>query len=186
MLNLPLALFLASALLTQVISSRHFASPVAARELAHRLQNAALQAFAAADPKRPGAFVAVLYVPEQLLVVEAYHPATAALEGRIAAGQYREAYLDLQGTPTPQGRFFVLDANANGLLTAVPGRQSVDMLDDGGQPSLLLNGDPEGQGITAAEYDARIRAADSKYSELLKLLTDALQSRLPHRASSSP
>jgi hypothetical protein len=142
-----------------------------------------LQAFATSDPRRPGAFVAVLYVPEQLLVVEAYHPARAAIEGRIAAGQYREVYHDLQGTPTPQGRFFVLDANANGLLTAVPGRQSVDMLDDGGQPSLMLNADLQGQGVSAAEYEARVTAADAKYAELLKVLRDALKIRPLDRAS---
>jgi hypothetical protein len=182
MLNLSLALFLASALSTQVLDPRHFASPIAARELAHRLQNAALQAFATADPVQPGAFVAVLYVPEQLLVVEAFHPATSALEGRIAAGQYREAYLDLQGTPTPQGRFFVLDANADGLLTAVPGRGSVDVIDEASFPSFLLNGDPQGQGMSAAEYDARLIVADTKYARLLELLTAALESRPPHRA----
>jgi hypothetical protein len=173
----PLALFLASAVSAQVCGSRYFASPLVARELAHLLRNAALQAFATADPEQPGAFVAVLYVPEQLLLVEAFHPAAAALEGRISAGQYREAYLDLQGTPTPQGRFFVLDASADGLLTAVPGQGSVDMIDDGGRPSLLLNGDPRGQEVSAAEYDARVTAADTKYARLLKVLTAALKSR---------
>jgi len=183
MLNLTLALLLAAAFPPQLVGARHFASPRVARELAHQLQNAALQAFAAADPERPGAFVAVLYVPEQLLVVEAFHPATAALTGRIAAGQYREAYLDLQGTPTPQGRFFVLDANADGLLTAVPGQGSVDMIDDGGRPSLLLNGDSQGQGVSVDEYNARIMAADTNYARLLKVLTAALASRPPHRSS---
>lgn len=183
MFNLPLALCLASTLSPQLIGVRHFASPLVARELAHQLQNAALQAFATADPDQPGAFVAVLYVPEQLLVVEAFHPATAALQGRIAAGQYREAYLDLQGTPTPQGRFFVLDASADGLLTAVPGQGSVDMIDDGGRPSLLLNGDPRGQEVSNAEYNARITDADTKYTRLLKVLIAALESRSPQHSS---
>ena len=181
MLNLPFALFLASVVSAQLIDGRHFASPVVARELVHRLQNAALPAFAATDPEQPGAFVAVLYVPEQLFLVEAFHPATAALQGRIAAGQYREAYLDLQGTPTPQGRFFVLDANANGLLTAKPGQGSVDVIDDGAGKALLLNGDP--QDISAAEYDARLSAADRNYARLLNVLTAALESRQAHSSS---
>lgn len=181
MFNLPFALFLASVVSAQLIDVRHFASPLVARELAHRLQNAALQAFATADPEQPGTFVAVLYVPEQLLLVEAFHPDTAALQGRIAAGQYREAYLDLQGTPTPQARFFVLDANANGLLTARPGQGSVDVIDDGAGRALLLNGDP--QDVSAAEYEARLVAADTKYARLLQLLTAALESRQPHHSS---
>ena len=183
MFNLPLALCLASTLTPQLIGVRHFASPLVARELAHELRSASLQAFAAADPEQPGAFIAVLYVPEQLLVIEAFHPATAALQGRIAAAQYREAYLDLQGTPTPQGRFFVLDASADGLLTAVPGQGSVDMIDDGGRPSLLLNGDPRGQDVSSAEYNARIMDADTKYTRLLKVLIAALESRPPHHSS---
>ena len=183
MLNLALALLLAAALPPQRVATHHFASPVVARNLAHRMQSAALQAFAASDPEQPGAFVAVLYVPEQLLVVEAFHPATAALEGRIAARQYREAYLDLQGTPTPQGRFFVLDSSADGLLTAVPGKGSVDMIDDSGRPSLLLNGDPLGQDVSVAEYDARVTAAETRYTRLLKVLIAALESRPPHRSS---
>ena len=61
-------------------------------------------------------------------------------------------YLDLQSTPTPQGRFFVLDANADGLLTTAPGQGSTDVIDDGDGKSLLLNGDP--QEVNAAEYEA--------------------------------
>jgi hypothetical protein len=183
MFNLPLALCLASTLTPQLIGVSPFASPLVARELAHRLQNASLQAFAAADPEQPGAFIAVLYVPEQLLVIEAFHPATAALQGRIGAGQYREAYLDLQGTPTPQGRFFVLDASADGLLTGAPGQGSVDMIDDGGRPSLLLNGDLRGQDVSNAEYNARIMDADTKYARLLKVLITGLESRPPRHSS---
>jgi hypothetical protein len=178
-----LVLCLPFALSAQVIGGRHFASPLVARELAHLLRNAALQAFAAADPEQPGAFVAVLYVPEQLLVVEAFHPATSALTGRISAGQYREAYLDLQRTPASLGRFFVLDANADGLLTAVPGQGSVDMVEDGDRPALLFNGDPKGQEMGDVEYDARLMAADAKYARLLKVLIDALASRAAHRSS---
>ena len=184
MFTLPFALLLTAVLLAQEIDSRRFASPALARELAHRLQSAALPAFAAAHPDRPGAFVAVLYVPEQLLVVDASHPAKAALEERIAAEQYREVYLDLQGTPTPQGGFFVLDAGADGLLTALPGQGSVDMLDDGARPMLLLNGDPQGQEVSKAEYNARIERGDMKYTELLRVLTEALQSMPPQRSSS--
>lgn len=181
MLNVPFAVILASAVSAQLIDVHHFASPVVARDLVHRLKSAVLPAFAAADPDRPGAFVAVLYVPEQLLLVEAFHPARAALEGRIAAGQYREAYLDLQGTPTPQGRFFVLDANANGLLTAKPGQGSVDVIDEGRGKALLLNGDP--RDVSAAEYDARLMSADRNYARLLNVLTAALESRQPHHSS---
>jgi len=183
MSNLLLGVLMASTLSEQVVSGGRFTSPSLAREFVHRMQGESLQAFASADPEQPGRFVAVLYVPEQLLVVHAAHPATSALEERIKAGQYREVYLDLQGTPTPQGRFFVLDAAADGLLAAVPGRGSVDMIDDGHGPSLLFNGGARGQHVSEAAYNQRVTAADQTYARLLKLLKSSIESRRTHKSS---
>jgi hypothetical protein len=185
MVNHLLAAVLAATVSEQLVGGATFSSPPLARELAYLLQSSALVAFAAADPERDGAFVAVLYVPEQLLLIEATHPATALLEGRVRAQQYREAYFDLQATPTPHGRFFVLDAGADGLLRAVPGR-APDLIDDGQGPVLLFNGDASGQRLSADDYDARIRAADASYARLLTILTRALENRRERPDSSGP
>lgn len=105
--------------------ARGFASAEAARELTTLLDERGLSAVAAVDPSSPGAFVAGLYFPgSQLLVVRAHHPSTEGVFHRIETGEYREVYLDLQGTPTPAGKFFVQDAGADGILSVRPGSGS--------------------------------------------------------------
>jgi hypothetical protein len=88
--------------------------------------------------------------------------------------QYREVYLDLQGTPTPQDKFFVHDARADGILSALPGSGDVDVLYEDGVRQTLFNGDVEAQHLTSAEYRATLAAADARYARLLKLLTSAV------------
>src|SRR5690349_12230363 len=129
------------------------ASPDLARSVVRLLQSAPLTAFAAEDPDARGRFVAVLYVPGQLLVIEAVHSDVAAIEARIAAEQYRDVYLDLQGNPSPHKRFFVVDAEADGLLASPPDDGGVDVVYDGDTPPLLLNGDLGPHRRSAQLYD---------------------------------
>jgi hypothetical protein len=158
------------------VNARGFASADAARELTHLLDGKGLNAAAAIDPSAPGAFVAALYFPgSQLLVVRAQHPSTEGVLHRIATGQYREVYLDLQGTPTPAGKFFVQDAGADGILSVRPGSGSVDILYEDGVRQTLFNGDIRAQHLTSAQYDAKLSEADAMYARLLKLLTSAIQ-----------
>ena len=152
-----------------------FLSADAARELAYALDGSGLNAIAAADPEEPGQFVAALYIPGgQLLVVSAQHPSAEGIRHRLAMRQYREVYLDLQGTPTPQNKFFVQDARADGILSALPGSGDVDVLYEDGVRQTLFNGDVKAQRLTPAEYDAKLAAADARYARLLKLLTAAV------------
>jgi len=153
-----------------------FASADAARELVLALEQLRLDAIAAADPVEPGVFVAALYIPgSQLLVVSAHHPSLEGVAHRIAIRQYREVYLDLQGTPSPQNKFFVQDARADGILSALPGSGDVDVLYEDGVRQTLFNGDVRAQQLTPAAYDAKLAAADTEYARLLKLLTSAVR-----------
>jgi len=152
-----------------------------ARSVVRSLQNAPLTAFAAADPDRRGQFVAALYVPEQLLVIVAAHPDVSAIEARITAGQYRDVYLDLQGTPSPQGRFFVVDADADGLLASPPDDGGVDVVYDGSAQPLLLNGELGPRRRNAGAYDAAVAAAETKYSHALGVLQAAFETRAGSR-----
>lgn len=153
-----------------------FASADAVRGFVHVLDQYRLDAIAAADPADPGTFVAALYIPgSQLLVVSARHPSAEAVADRIAMRRFREVYLDLQGTPTPRDKFFVQDSRADGILSAFPGSGDVDVLYEDGARRTLFNGDIEGQQLTAAEYDARLAAADARYARLLTLLASAVR-----------
>ena len=56
--------------------------------------------------------------------------------------------MDLLGTRTPQGKFYIQDANADGILSALPGSGDVDTLREDNVRETLFNGDPESQGLT--------------------------------------
>jgi hypothetical protein len=153
-----------------------FASAGAARGLVRLLDGSGATAVATADPSAPDVFVAALYIPRgQLLVVSGRHPSQEAVRYRIAMQQYREVYLDLQASPAREGKFFVQDANADGILSAATGSGDVDVLYEDAVRQTLFNGDPRRQGMTPAEYDARLAAADATYARLLTLLTSELE-----------
>jgi hypothetical protein len=97
----------------------------------------------------------------------------AAVAYRISRHEYREVYLDLQGSPTREDKFFVQDASADGILSALPDSGDVDVLYEDGVRQTLFNGDFEAQHLTSAEYKVRLTAADARYARLLKLLASA-------------
>jgi hypothetical protein len=166
------------ALLTagSISGAQAFASADAAHSLVSLLDRVGLDAIATVDPQQPGTFVAALYIPRgQLLVVHARHPSVDGIRQRLAARQYREVYLDLQGTPTREGKFFVQDARADGILSALPGSGDVDVLYEEGRRQILFNGDINAQHLTSAEYDVKLAAADARYARLLTLLTAAVR-----------
>ena len=155
-------------------AAQRLLSPEAARELVRALEVAELEVIAAADPAESGTFVAALHVRGgQLLVVSARHPSVEGLTHRIAARQYRDVYLDLQGTPTPQHKFFVQDSGADGISNARPEGGGVDVLYEDGVSQTLFNGEPKAQKLKPAQYAARLVAADARYARLLTLLTAA-------------
>lgn len=163
--------------------AQSFASASLARVIADRLENSSRDAFAAADPDERGRFVAALYIRGRtLLVVSARQPSVEAIERRIHDGAYRDVYLDLQATPTPQGKLFVQDANGDGLLHGVAGSSAVDVVYEDGTRTIAFNGEPGGQELSDAEYDARFDEADRRYAHALDVLRQALVARAPHRS----
>ena len=154
-----------SLLVAPAVRPQSFASARLARVFADMLENTSFDAFAAADPDERGRFVAALYIRGgPLLVVTARQPSVDAVEGRIRDGAYRDVYLDLQATPTPEGKFLVQDAKGDGLLHAVAGSGAVDIVYEDGTQTAAFNGDREGQHLSAAEYDARFEEADHRYA----------------------
>jgi hypothetical protein len=167
------------------LHAQPFASAATAGDLVYLLDQFHLDAIATPDPMEPGTFVGALYIPgSQLLVVSARHPSVDGVIERIAMRQYREVYLDLQGTPTPDNKFFVQDARADGILSALPGSGDVDVLYEDGVRQTLFNGDTRGQQLTPAEYDSKLAAADARYARLLALLASAVR-QAQHQTTSS-
>ena len=152
-------------------------STQAARALVQRLQDAKIEAIAAPDPLESGAFIAALHIPGgQLLVVRAKHPSVDALQARLAAGQFRDIYIDLQATPSSDGKLFVMDANADGIVDDSDDGGNVDVVYVNGALAVMSNG-AKAQKLSRQAYDDKLRDADAKYTRVLQLLSTAAEQR---------
>ncbi len=159
-------------------SSSRLESSNAARSLVDLLEAKHLSAIAAPDPADTGTFVAALYVPgSQLLVVSTRHPSADAVLYRIAARQYREVYLDLQGSPVREGKFFIQDSGADGIVAGGRGSGDVDILYEDGVRQTIFNGDTRAQHLSKADYESRLARADSSYARLLMLLVSQIKAQ---------
>jgi hypothetical protein len=152
-----------------------YVSTQPAQDLAYSLARTSLNAIAAVDPAETGVFVAALHVSGNLLLVRARHPAPQKITAQIKAGEYFQTYLDLIGTPTAAGKLFVTDAGANGVLSGVPGADNIDVIRQEGGRAIAFNGDFSGQGLSAAQYDAKLSDTDAEYARLLKLLLSSVE-----------
>jgi hypothetical protein len=162
---------LVAATVTTAEGASSASAPIAAA-LVSELQARHVDAIAAADPSQPGRYVAALLVPGQLLVVSAMSPSGGALAQRIASGAYRDVYLDLQGTPTPTGKFFVQDAGADGIQDGHDG--IVDVVYEDGTRQILFDR-TLAKAVKGAAYDRALSAADARYERALMALLDAVR-----------
>jgi hypothetical protein len=151
-----------------------YVSSEPAQQLRYFFQRTGQNAVAALDPSDRDAFVAALHVAGDLLVVRARHPSVRELTTRIKSEEYFQTYLALIATPTSDGKLFVIDAGANGVLSGVPGADNIDRMRDGGGREIVFNGDFTGQQLTAAQYDALLAQTDAEYARLLKVLLSSV------------
>jgi len=153
------------------------ASSALAHSLSEVLTTKKLDAIAARDPAEAGRFVGALIVPgSQLLVVSAVHPSAAALDQRISMRNFRDVYLDLQGTPTPAGKYFVQDSGADGIQDNAP--SGVDVVYEDGARQIIFS--RKLSPLHGDAYEAALVAADKRYAQMLTILIDAA------RAASAP
>ena len=149
------------------------ASSGAAHGLVALMSTHHLDAIAAPDPADTSRFIAALLVNGgPLLVVSAATPSGGAIAARIASGAYRDVYLDLQGTPTPAGKFFVQDAGADGIRDGQNGIVDV-VYEDGTRQTLFDRG--LAKTLRGDAYDKALTAADRRYAHMLNSLADAIR-----------
>ncbi|MDE3157026.1 MAG: hypothetical protein KGN76_18145 [Acidobacteriota bacterium] len=150
-------------------------SPAAAKSLVSALDQAKLQAIAAADPANPGVYVAALYYPgAELLVVQAKYSAPAAMEATLASKDYREAYVDLNGAAEPGTKIFIEDLKADGL-NANPGNDQPFDSYDAGTQHAQFNHDWKAQKMSEDQYKKIFQTADQQYEHMLTVLLGALK-----------
>jgi hypothetical protein len=149
-------------------------SAVLARQLTAALTAQHLDAIASHDPEAPDRFVAALFIPgAQLLVVSARHATPDLLHARLARHQYRDVYLDLQGSSMPDATWFLQDMSGDGLCT---GReQAADILYDGRSAPTVFDGDWKAHGVSERDYRVQFNRAEARYSRLLELLLAQMQ-----------
>ena len=95
-----------------------------AGQLAAALEGAQLDSIAARDPEGPQGddrFVAALRFPGQLMVVSARMDPSIYVEEKLAAGSYRDVYMDLNMASIAATKVLVTDVGADGLQAGAPG-----------------------------------------------------------------
>ena len=107
-------------------------------------------AIAARDTADEDRFVAALSFPGTLLIVSARYEVPLYVEQKIADGEYREVYIDLNAASIPQTKVLITDTGADGLSS---GDDSADMVDTGSGPARY-----DGDADADAQYARMLRA----------------------------
>ena len=145
-------------------------APLAA-ELSRIMTEQQLGAAANKDTVDDDRFVAVLAFPGQLLVVSARYSAPVLIETKLAEGQFREVYIDLNQAAIAGTKTQITDGGANGLRAA---DETIDVIDQG-TGILRLDGNPAGQDLSRDEYQDAVAEADVHYTRMLRALLDSVR-----------
>jgi hypothetical protein len=141
-----------------------------ARQLAAALDSAKLDSIAAADPSKPGTFVAALYFANtQLLVVSAKYTAPQLLTDRLGKKEYRDVYIDLNSASVPESKVFVEDLFADGLKAKRDEDRPYDTYELAGKRTAF-DGKWKDQKLSEQDYMKAWTAADEAYADMLTAL----------------
>lgn len=152
-------------------------SSAAAAALVAQLEQRKIEAIAARDPQQPGRFIAALYIPgSQLLVMSSPYPVPAALDKKIAEGKFMDVYLDLNGLPSRNGQFFVVDSVADGLRRICEPDQPFDSTSREAA-NATFDGKWEAQQLNEEQYNQRFSEDDARYATMLRVLAGAFRQK---------
>jgi len=143
-------------------------SAAVAKELVQVMEAKKLDSIAAKTGGE-GHFAAALYFPNvQLLVISGHYSAPQLMEPRLAGKQYRDTYMELSGTVTPDTKIFVQDMGEPGLTS----KKQDNMYDTWTRAGkvVMFDGDNDKQKISDAEYAKAFAAADEEYAKILSAL----------------
>jgi hypothetical protein len=144
-------------------------SAAIAKELVQVMDAKKLDSIAAKTPTGEGQYAAALYFPNvQLLVISGHYSAPQLMEPRLAAKQYRDTYMELSGTVTPDTKIFVQDMGEPGLSS----KKQENMYDTWTRAGkvVMFDGENDKQKISDAEYAKMFAAADEEYARILGAL----------------
>ena len=128
----PAVVAVALLILGGTAAAQESASAPLARQLATALDGAQLDSIAAKDSDGDDRFVAALFFPGRLLVVSARYEAPVYVVEKIAAGSYRDVYIDLNTASIAASKVLITDGGADGLSDGDP----ADTVVTGGGPTM--------------------------------------------------
>jgi hypothetical protein len=163
----------ASLLMPSLLFAQQSRSAVLATELVRLLTEQKLDSFAA---RRAGdEFVGALYFPgTQLLVVNAKYAAPDRITYHLLQKNYRDAYIELNGTSEKQSKIFISDLGANGLSFKRLRNQPFDTVEISGK-TVSFDGEWGKAKISEADYTKTFQTSDEQYTEMLQTLITALK-----------
>jgi hypothetical protein len=166
-------------LLALLFASPAFAQPsktaTLAQQLTAALDAAKLQSVAAKDPSGENRFVGCLYIQGlQLLVVSGAYQAPSLLDARLAKGEYREIYIELNGATDPKTRVRITDLGADGLQPDRDGEQPADSYESAGR-RVTFDSAWDVQSMSQEEYNKIYAEADQRYAEMLTAMLGQLK-----------
>jgi hypothetical protein len=144
-------------------------SAAIAKELVQVMDGKKLDSIAAKIATPEGTYAAALYFPNvQLLVISGHYSAPQLMEPRLAGKQYRDTYMELSGTVTPDTKLFVQDMGEPGLSA----KKQDNMYDTWNRAGkiVMFDGDPDKQKMSDADYSKAFAAADEEYARILSAL----------------
>ena len=154
-----------------------------AKELVSLMAAQKLESFAARDGESTLRYVAALVIPNvQLLVVSCKYSRDNDIEYSLYHKEYQNAYQDLRSGVFGTDRFFVDDAQMNGLV-AVPGKNpqhDAIMIEKDRHTFDGQFGDGKGRNAKKPLTDVYMKTfseADARYAHLLDVLIAQLKAR---------
>ncbi len=143
------------------------------------LEQLKLDTIATRDPEEPGRYIAAIYIQDsqQLLVVSAPYTVPAALDRLMAAGNYMEAYMNLQAVDDHKGHYFVVDSLADGLRKVPEVDQPFDSTTIDGAVLVMFDGKWDAQKLTESGYNEMFAKDDARYARMLTILANELRKK---------
>jgi len=161
-----------SALAAAPLQSSDVTSSGSVTELVKALGARQMTAIAAKHPSEPGRYIAAMHFPSvQLLVISARTQSPEYIEARLTAGAYADVYAALQ-QGIPESKLFIHDMGGDGLRGGEGG--TADIVYERGKDVRVIDGDHQAAEMSKAEYEKVIRQLDRRYTELLRVLVQAV------------
>lgn len=146
-----------------------------AQKLGALLQERKLDSIAARMPGETDQFAAALYYPgSQLLVITARYRAPRLMREQVLTGKYRDAYVALNGSGDRDGRFSVVDLDADGLMPTRSPNGRFDTIYERVTRRTVFDGDWKKQKLSESQYHQKFTAADARYAKVLSALIEQL------------